>query len=261
MSRYFKGLRDASQPVNVHYFSNPKSWMMSDVMLFVLKWFNRKLLFEQKKNILFLDNATCHLESMVDSFLQTKIIFLPKNTTSRLQPLDAGIIQNFRVKYKKRLVKYDLARINENSSATLIIKGVNILITIQWAQEACKKITMMTIKNCFEKFGVVKSNDNLMEIDEDVLEFETFVRQLSPICQPQRTFISTPMSQHLSLWSMSMKLTGEKGYEKIVSVSSQLKVMWERKHRKFQMMMMLKRRMISKMKESVSLNFSQCLTR
>ena len=69
--------------------------MMSDVILAVLQRFNRELLFEQRKVILFLDNTTGHPESMVDSFSQIKIIFLPKNTTLLLQPLDAGIIQNF----------------------------------------------------------------------------------------------------------------------------------------------------------------------
>ena len=50
--------------------------MTFDVMLVVLKRFNRWLLSEQRKVILFLDNATCHPESMVDSFSQIKIIFL-----------------------------------------------------------------------------------------------------------------------------------------------------------------------------------------
>ena len=69
-----------------------------------LERFNRKLVFEDRKIIIFLDNAMCHPESMIGQFLQIKIIFLPKNTTSRLQPLDAGIIQSFKVKYRKRLV-------------------------------------------------------------------------------------------------------------------------------------------------------------
>ena len=104
--------------------------MTSDVMQAVLTRFNRKLLLEQRKLALILDNATFHPKSITDSFSQIKIIFLPKNTTSRLQPLDAGTIQNFKVKYRRRLVKYVLAGINEYSSATQIIKDVNILMAI-----------------------------------------------------------------------------------------------------------------------------------
>ena len=108
-----------------------------------------------------------------------KDYFLPKNTTSGLEPLDAGIIQNFKVKYRKRLVKYVLARINEYSSATQIIKDVNILMAIRWAQEAWKEVTGTTIKNCFEKCGIIK-NDDLMEIEEEDLEFEALVQELCP---------------------------------------------------------------------------------
>ena len=79
--------------------------MISEVIEAVLARFNRNLVYEHRKVILFLDNATCHPESMTGKFSQIKTIFLPKNITSRLQPLDAGIIQNFKVKYWKRLVK------------------------------------------------------------------------------------------------------------------------------------------------------------
>ena len=153
MPRCFRGLRDPSRPASGHCFSNPKAWMTSDIMLAVLQSFNRNLLFEQRKVILYLDNTAYHLESMIDSFSQMKIIFLPKNKTSRLQPFGAGIIQNFKVKHRKRLVKYVYARINENSSATPIIKNVDILMAIQWAQEAWKEVTGRTIKIVLRSVG------------------------------------------------------------------------------------------------------------
>ena len=87
----------------------------------VLARFNRKLEFEDRKIILSLDNATCYPESMIGQFSQIKIIFLRKNTTSRLQPLDADVIQNFKVKYLKKLVKYVLARIQKDVSATQMV--------------------------------------------------------------------------------------------------------------------------------------------
>ena len=76
---------------------------------------------------------------MVGQFSQIKILFLPKNITSRLQPLDAGIIQNFKVKYRKRLVTYVLARIKEDASATQIVKGVDIIVAIQGYKKRGKK--------------------------------------------------------------------------------------------------------------------------
>ena len=85
----------------------------------VLARFNRKLEFEDRKIILFLGNATCYPESMIGQFSQIKIIFLTKST--RLQPRDADVIQNFKVKYRKKLVKYVLARIQKDASATQMV--------------------------------------------------------------------------------------------------------------------------------------------
>ena len=83
LPRCFKKLQNPSHPANDHYFPNTKSWMKCEVMEAVLVHFNRKLVFEDGKVNLFLNNATYHTESMIGHFWQIKIIFLPKNTTSR----------------------------------------------------------------------------------------------------------------------------------------------------------------------------------
>ena len=53
-------------------------------------------------------------------------------------------------------------------------------MAIEWAQEVWKRVTETEIKNCFEKCRVVKSNDGLMEVEEDDLESEVLARELSP---------------------------------------------------------------------------------
>ena len=53
-------------------------------------------------------------------------------------------------------------------------------MAIKWTQEAWKRVTETEIKNGFEKCGVAKSNDDLMEVEEDDLEFEVLGRELSP---------------------------------------------------------------------------------
>ena len=102
------------------------SLLQNNIKQLALIRFNRKQLFEPRKVILLLHNAACHLASMMDSFLQIKIIFILKYTTSILQSLDTEIVQNFNAKCRKRMVKYLLARINENSSTVRIIKDVDI---------------------------------------------------------------------------------------------------------------------------------------
>ena len=74
------------------YFADSKSWMQVEIMEKVLETMNRQMVKEERNVILVLDNAIVHPTSLVDKFTNIKVVFLPKNTTSRLQPLNAGII-------------------------------------------------------------------------------------------------------------------------------------------------------------------------
>ena len=94
--RCFKHLSDKSRPADVHYFSNPKSWMTSDVMQAVLTRFNRKLLLEQRKVVLILDNATCHPKSIIDSFSQIRIIFYLRTQLRDSNHLMLGLFKTLR---------------------------------------------------------------------------------------------------------------------------------------------------------------------
>ena len=46
----------------------------------------------ERNILLFMNNAPFHPENIVVLYSNMKVVFLPKNTTSRLQALDAGII-------------------------------------------------------------------------------------------------------------------------------------------------------------------------
>ena len=59
-----------------------------------------------------------------------KVIWLPANTTSKLQPLDLGIIQNFKTYYRKLLLKYVLSKIDECDTSSEVAKSVNVLLAI-----------------------------------------------------------------------------------------------------------------------------------
>ena len=106
----FKKLENKTSPCNCQYFSNSKAWMNTEIMSEVLSKLNRRLK-RQKRNILiFMDNAPCHPESLQHILSNIKIVFLPKNTTSTTQPLDAGIIANWKINYKKQLLRYNYMR-------------------------------------------------------------------------------------------------------------------------------------------------------
>ena len=176
--------RLASAPdklAEVSYFDDSKSWMQVVIMENVLDTLNRQMRKQGRKVILFLDNATVHPTSLIDMYSNIKIVFLPKNTTSRLQPLDAGIIQSFKSKYRKKLMRYVIARINDDLIASEIIKCIDILQAITWVADSWKEVSVETIKNCFAKCGIT---DQISE-DEDVLVDEEFNSLFDELADPE----------------------------------------------------------------------------
>ena len=68
--------------MSVHYFSNKTGWMNSDIMESILQRLDRRMNQEKRKVILFWDNAKCHPETAQAGLKNTKLVFLPKNTTA-----------------------------------------------------------------------------------------------------------------------------------------------------------------------------------
>ena len=134
--RCFKGIKDKRNPLGVPYYSNRKAWMNSEIMLDVLSKVNRQLVREKRKVILFLDNVSSHSPELADKLSNIKVIFLPKNTTSRLQPLDAGIIKNFKAHYRKLMLKHTLAQIGSASLTASDVVKKKLMIFLQFMGQA-----------------------------------------------------------------------------------------------------------------------------
>jgi hypothetical protein len=58
-----------------------------------------------------LDNAPCHPKEC--QVTNVKVVFLPPNTSSKLQPFDQGIIQSFKLFYRRRILSAPVARMDE----------------------------------------------------------------------------------------------------------------------------------------------------
>ena len=156
LSRHFKNIQGKTRPSMVHYFSNEKAWKKTEVMEDVLRLLDRKVQLECRKITLFLDNVPCHPETLQNNLKNIKLIFLSKCTTSRMQPLDAGIIRAFKCKYRKKLLKYVFSRTDEGKNASEIIQDVNIAKAIHWLQVAWRDVSTETIINASENVGLDK---------------------------------------------------------------------------------------------------------
>ena len=145
--RCFRLASASDKLAEVSYFDDSKSWMQVEIMEKVIDTLNHQMRKQGRKVILFLGNATVHPTSLIDMYSNMKVVFLPKNTTSRLQPLDADIIQSFKTKYGKKLMRYVIARINDDLTASEIAKGIDILQAITWVADSWKEVSVETIKN------------------------------------------------------------------------------------------------------------------
>ena len=181
--RCFKNVKDKRRPCGSYYYANKKVWMDAELMEEILRTLNRKCTAEDRKIFLFIDNAQSHPESFTDCFSHLKIVFLPKNTTSRLQPLDAGIIKNFKVFYRKQLLQHVLARIKPGSRASDVISSVDLLMSIGWVMDVWRIVKKETIVNCFSKRGFNEATLELFiddDADAEFAELQNYISEISP---------------------------------------------------------------------------------
>jgi len=127
-SKCFKGINISNLPVI--YKFNSKAWMHSDIWKSWLKYINESFRIQNRHILLLVDNATSHhVQIDEDSFQLTNITlhYLPPNTMSHLQPMDAGIIKSFKAKYKQLYCQYILYQFERKIN---IEQLSNILCTI-----------------------------------------------------------------------------------------------------------------------------------
>ena len=67
------------------------------------------------------------------------------------QPLDAGIIANWKVKYKKKLFHFVCSRVDGKKNASEVVKSVHVSMALEWEKEAWDEVSSDLIVKCFKK--------------------------------------------------------------------------------------------------------------
>lgn len=138
-------------PINIFWRSNNKAWMTSKFYCEYLHHFNNLMIQQNRKILLMLDNAPCHPTIELSN---VKLLFLPPNTTSATQPLDAGIIRIFKLRYRQLLLNY-LLTVNEmNEDVLKHMKTITVKHAVAWISSAWMNIQNPIIINCFKHAGV-----------------------------------------------------------------------------------------------------------
>uniref|UniRef100_H3AJI5 HTH CENPB-type domain-containing protein n=1 Tax=Latimeria chalumnae TaxID=7897 RepID=H3AJI5_LATCH len=135
------------------YKANTRAWITSDTFTEWVKKFDRKMEYQKRKVLLFIDNCPAH--PTIATLKATTMIFLPPNSISKLQPTDQGIIKSFKQNYRCLLLQHITAyfEFRENSE-------INLLQGIQFAYHTWYKFTMRCISSCFAKAGFRTNETN-----------------------------------------------------------------------------------------------------
>ena len=156
---------------NVKYVHSTNAWMNQILFKNWLAEFNQEMRLENRHILLIMDNAPSHA---IEEFSNIEMFYLPKNTTSLLQPLDMGIIKAFKNYYQNSLIQR-LIEI-EKDSIDASINDVDMLETLFLCSNAWESVTIDTIKNCFEKAfnfsGHYITENSSMELSDNVINKE-----------------------------------------------------------------------------------------
>jgi len=137
----------------VDYFHNKKAWMTTAIFNEWLQCFDLHVGKNQKKVLLLLDNCSTHVSIYEPK--SVKIMFLPPGTTSKLQPLDAGIIRTFKAYYKRNICLHEFENYDKQVKSKMTLKDV-----LKWSKESWEKISEDTIINCWKHVGFYNEDTN-----------------------------------------------------------------------------------------------------
>lgn len=106
---------------------------------------------EGRHVLLLVDNASSHHETGL-YLTHVRVEKLPPNTTSKIQPMDQGIIHCVKryVLNKKMLHTMDFLGDSVKNPY-----NVDLLTAMMWCQSAWNNVTATTIQNCWQHSGLV----------------------------------------------------------------------------------------------------------
>ena len=185
--RAFK--KKTGQELGFDYWSNKKAWMNTSLFF---DWLKRFSMFiansHNRKVILLLENASAHgnVETL-PPLTNVEILFLPPNTTAKLQPMDAGIIACLKRGYRKW--QYEMAVDNLNATLTNIYM-VDQLVAMKVVKAVWQVLSSLTVYNCWTATRLLtmpnETRDSTIHSEDD--DVNSLIERLVP--DPSRMSLS-----------------------------------------------------------------------
>ncbi|GES84887.1 tigger transposable element-derived protein 6-like [Rhizophagus clarus] len=171
--RAMKNLNYKNLPV--YYYWNKKAWMQVSIFNDILLKLNEKMKRRGRRIVLLIDNAPVHLilDETREKLDSVEVKFLSSNTTTALQPCDAGIIHSFKCYYKRLFIQNQIdAYDNVQDDLVEVLADYNIFKAFQNSAEAWSIISSQMISNCWKKTGILLLNNEIEDDDSILDDFE-----------------------------------------------------------------------------------------
>lgn len=157
--RSFAGAKIHINNLDCEWHWNRTAWMTTEIFKEWLLNFDRSM--AGRKVVLLMDNFAAHDAAVTElggRIVNTKVIWLPPNATSRCQPLDQGIIQAWKLNWKRRWVQYMLREFDAGRDP---IETMTVLQAVRWGITCWESdVRPETIRRCFDKGLRMEANDD-----------------------------------------------------------------------------------------------------
>lgn len=175
--RAFKHINVSELPVK--YGSQNSAWMTKTLFE---EWFFQDFVPQVRehlrnnnlpeKALLILDNAPVHprAEELVSGGI--RVLYLPPNITSTIQPMDQNVLETMKKIYKRTFLQNILTHLENDAEIADAIKNVTILKAIEWIAQAWDLVSSHTISRSWK--GIFENTFQLTEEEND-LQSESFL--------------------------------------------------------------------------------------
>jgi len=132
----------------VEYDKNKCAWMTASLFEKYIRKIDNKMKCLGRKIVIIMDNCPSHPQ--LKKLFNVELICLPKNTTAKLQPMDAGVIRMLKANYRRRLAKRRLLAFDNNMPFS-----INVLEALNLIKASWEEIDSTKIEHCFQHAGII----------------------------------------------------------------------------------------------------------
>lgn len=158
----------------VDYEANSKAWMTSMIFEQEIRKWDLELRKNNRKILLLVDNCPAH--PSLQNLKNINLVFLPPNTTAKLQPMDQGVIRSFKVHYRRLMI----LKIIENMEEKKIHLQMTVLDAIRFMKRAWSNVSQTTIRNSFKKSGLIPRHSSTEDYhDDDDIPLSEWIKTLN----------------------------------------------------------------------------------